>query len=159
MRKLELEVEKLEAEVACKEADLRFSAACTRMKLAEAELLEAKAHLEWEFMAEGRDEAEMRILNSNARRGEAMAEQDERNNRLYVEGDLLREERIAKSQKAPVCPRCALETFVWPDDLPEHNRRFHEDAVQYGEVDLEATPELRTDVPGVVGRAPYQPIA
>ena len=130
IRKLEIEVEKLEAEVACKEADLLFSAACTRMKMAEASVLEAKAQLEWELMAQGRDRVEMRILYSNARRGEAMAEQDERNNRHYTEM-----ERRSEAKPPP------------------------SDAVQYGEVDLNATPELRTDVPGVVGRAPYQPIA
>ena len=104
MRKLELEVEKLEAEVACKEADLLFSAACTRMKLAEASVLEAKAQLEWELMAQGRDRVEMRAHAANARFSEAKADSEERVNRLYAEEDARREAQRAESPKAPPCP-------------------------------------------------------
>ena len=57
-KKLELEVEKLELEVEGKRADLTFSEACTRMKLAEASVLEAKAQLEWELVTQERARVE-----------------------------------------------------------------------------------------------------
>ena len=104
LKKLELENEKLEAEIADKQADLLFSAACTRMKIAEARRLEAQALLDEAVVGINQEHFpravhEIRISAANVRIAEARASIEERNNRHQGEDESRRRNNANLAEK------------------------------------------------------------